>query len=94
MLKDIILYIPRKIYAHFDYIHKLEKENTELNILLVKHKRLLKRIVSECDYNTQINNYSNGYSGLKKNKRASPNVPPRTKLTLDSLFQLPFTILT
>lgn len=25
MLKDIILYIPRKIYAHFDYIHKLEK---------------------------------------------------------------------
>lgn len=75
MLKDIILYIPRKIYAHFDYIHKLEKENTELNILLVKHIRLLKRIVSECDYNTQINNYSNGYSGFRKIKELAQTFP-------------------
>lgn len=40
-IKNIILFIPRKIERHFEYIHELEKENTELNIKFTKACRCI-----------------------------------------------------
>ena len=59
-LLNILLYIPSKIYGHFDYIHNLERENEKLERKINKRDLLFKRISSECEYNMQINNYSNG----------------------------------
>ena len=74
-LLDIILYIPRKIVGHFQYIRDLEKENVELEIKINERDLIFKRIVNECDYNKQINNYNNGYLGFTKIKELASTFP-------------------
>ena len=71
---DIILYIPRKIYYHFEDYKSLKAENKQLEVIIKNQQRLLKRIVHECEYNTTINTYGS-YEGFKKIKRLAETFP-------------------
>lgn len=71
---DIILYIPRKIYYHFEDYKSLKAENKQLEVIIKNQQRLFKRIISECEYNTTINTYGS-YEGFKKIKRLAETFP-------------------
>lgn len=64
---DLILYIPRKVYFHFENYKRLEKENKELKEALKNRNRLLRRISYDCDYYKQSNQILH-YEGFKKIK--------------------------
>ena len=71
---DFILYIPRKIYYHFEDYKSLKQENKQLETIIRNQQKLFKRIISECDYNMTINNYGT-YEGFKKIKRLAQTFP-------------------
>ncbi len=72
---DIILYIPRRIYGHFEYIRQLEKENADLEMSITNRNVILKRILVECEYNMQINNYGSNYRAFNKIKELAQTFP-------------------
>lgn len=69
---DAILYIPRKINNHFEYIHRLEKENKRLKQNLNRRKVLLRKIISECN-STAYSNYENKIRKIKELAQMFPN---------------------
>ena len=71
---DFILFIPRKIYYHFEDYKSLKAENKQLETIITNQQRLFKRIISECDYNMTVNNY-NSYEGYRKIKRLAQTFP-------------------
>lgn len=71
---DFILFIPRKIYYHFEDYKSLKAENKQLETIITNQQRLFKRIISECDYNMTVNNY-NSYEGYRKIKRLAKTFP-------------------
>lgn len=78
MLQDIlnvIFYIPRKIYNHFDEFNCMKQERIEQDIIIDNQRKLFKIIVNECDYNMRINNYRNSYSGFNKIKELAKTFP-------------------
>lgn len=71
---DFILYIPRKIYYHFEDYKSLKLENKQLEVIVTNQQRLFKRIISECEHNMTVNNYGT-YDGFKKIKRLAEAFP-------------------
>ncbi len=69
---DVILYIPRKIYRHFEYMKRLEKENKRLEQNLKRRKILLRKIISECN-STAYSNYENKIRKIKELAQMFPN---------------------
>ena len=72
---NVILYIPKKIYVHFDEFNCLKQERIEQDIIIDNQNKLLKRIVNECNYNMRNNNYGNSYSGFSKIKELAQMFP-------------------
>lgn len=78
---DIILYIPRKIYFHFENYENLKIENKKLKEELKDRKNLLKRIAYKCDdYMKQ--NQSVSYVGFQKIKELANMFPNDTTNSL------------
>ena len=71
IFKDILLYIPRRIYAHFRHIKELEEENIELQKSVTNRDIILKRIVCE----TECNSYGNNQIKLRKIKELAQTFP-------------------
>ena len=71
IIGNIILYIPRRIYGHFQYIRDLEKENAELEMSVTNRDILMKRIVEEVDSNS----YGNISLKLRKIKDLAQTFP-------------------
>ncbi len=74
-LLNVIFYMPRKIYAHFDEFSCMKQELIERDIIVDNQNKLLKRIINECDYDMKINNYRNSYSGFRKIKELAQTFP-------------------
>lgn len=74
-LLDVILYIPRRIYGHFDDYKITKEELIKQDIIIDNQNKILKRIINECDYNMQINNYGNYYNGFNKIKELAQTFP-------------------
>lgn len=74
---DFILYIPRKIYFHFEDYRSLKEENKQLEVIVTNQQRLFKRIIHECEYNMTVNNYGS-YEGFRKIKELARTFPNDT----------------
>lgn len=66
-LLDLILYVPRKVYFHFENYKRLERENKKLKEDLKNRDRLLMRISYDCDYYKKSNQILH-YTGFNKIK--------------------------
>ncbi len=64
---DAILYIPRKIYRHFELFRETKEELTKVKEELHKRDLLIKRIEYKCNYYMKTNS-SIMYSGLSEIK--------------------------
>lgn len=71
IIGNIVLYIPRRIVGHFNYISELEQENCELTQSVTNRDILLKRIVETVD----CNSYGNISLKLRKIKDLAQTFP-------------------
>lgn len=71
IIGNIILYIPRRIVGHFEYVRELESENCELTKSVTNRDILMKRIVEEVDSNA----YGNISLKLRKIKDLAQTFP-------------------
>ena len=73
MLKDAILFFPRKLHNHLEYVKELEEENEKLEKKIHERDLAFKRIVTVCG----DNNYgdSNGTYKLHKIKELAQPYP-------------------
>lgn len=71
---DIILFVPRKIYYHFEDYRSLKAENKYLEEQIADYQRLLKRIKhTSTEYMQQ--NQSVSYVGFQKVKELAEMFP-------------------
>lgn len=73
-LLNFILYIPRKIYFHFEDYKALKEENKQLAEEITNYKRICKRISYKCDdYMKQ--NQAVSYTGFQRIKELANTFP-------------------
>ncbi len=69
---DFILYIPRRIYFHFEDYNNLKSENRQSEIIITNQQRLFKRIIEVCESNT-YGSYELKIRKIKELAQTSPN---------------------
>lgn len=72
---DVILYIPRKIYRHFENVRNLESENAKLKEDVKNRDLLLKRIEYESNEGMKSNCLTH-YAELQKIKKLAQTFAP------------------
>lgn len=71
IIGNIILYIPRRIVGHLEYVRELEQDNCELTKSVTNRDILMKRIVETVD----CNSYGNVSLKLRKIKELASTFP-------------------
>ncbi len=74
-LLNVFLYIPRKIYRHFEYVKDLESKNAKLKEDVKNRDLLLKRIEHESNEGMKSNCLTH-YSKLQKIKKLAQTFSP------------------
>lgn len=91
VIADIILYIPRRIYGHFRYIHEIEKEIIELNREFTMACKYILKMSEKAIEGYETNAYNKTITQFEAireiGKEAYLNLEIKEKLGFDEIFE-------